>query len=90
MNSRELIRAIIDRGEAPRCGFWLGNPYPDTWPILHRYFGTKTEEELRRKLGDDFRWLSPQFLELDLQTSSRPEALRHKAEIRNPTARPDR
>jgi uroporphyrinogen decarboxylase len=59
---REVLRAIIDRREAPRCGFWLGNPHPDTWPILHRHFGTKTEEDLRRKLGDDFRWISPQFL----------------------------
>lgn len=59
---REVLRAIIDRREAPRCGFWMGNPHPDTWPILHRYFGTETEEELRQKLGDDFRWISPQFL----------------------------
>lgn len=63
MTSRELIRAIISRRPAPRCGFWLGNPYPDTWPILHRYFGTTSEEELRRKLGDDFRWLTPQYLD---------------------------
>ena len=46
---------------APRCGFWLGNPHPDSWPGLHRYFGTTAEEELRRKLGDDFRWISPSF-----------------------------
>ncbi len=60
---RELIRAIIDRRPAPRCGFWLGNPHADTWPILHRYFGTKSEEDLRRKLGDDLRWLSPQLMD---------------------------
>jgi uroporphyrinogen decarboxylase len=63
MNSRELIRAVISRRPAPRCGFWLGNPHADTWPILHRYFGTRTEEDLRKKLGDDFRWLSPQFFD---------------------------
>jgi uroporphyrinogen decarboxylase len=62
MNSRELIRAIIARQPGPRCGVWLGNPYPDTWPILHRYFGTRSEEDLRLKLGDDLRWISPQFL----------------------------
>jgi len=61
MNSRERIRAIIAGETADRCGFWLGNPHPDTWPILHKYFGTNTEEELRQKLGDDFRWISPQF-----------------------------
>ena len=59
----QLIRNIIDRKAAVRCGFWLGNPYPDTWPILHRYFGTKSEEGLRQKLGDDFRWVSPQLID---------------------------
>jgi len=62
MKPREIIKAIIARQPAPRCGFWLGNPHPDTWPLLHRYFGTSSEEELRQKLGDDFRWLTPQYL----------------------------
>jgi uroporphyrinogen decarboxylase len=61
MNSREIVRRIIQRKKAPRCGFWLGNPHAETWPIYHRYFGTRSEEELRLKLGDDFRWISPQF-----------------------------
>jgi uroporphyrinogen decarboxylase len=61
MSSRGLVRGIIAGRAGERCGFWLGNPYPDTWPIYHRYFGTRTEDELRRKLGDDFRWISPQF-----------------------------
>ena len=61
MNSRERIRTIISGEAADRCGFWLGNPHEATWPILHRYFGTETEEELRRKLRDDFRWITPQF-----------------------------
>ena len=61
MTSRELIRNLIARKPAARRGFWLGNPHPDTWPIYHRYFGTATEEELRLKLGDDYRWISPQF-----------------------------
>jgi hypothetical protein len=62
MTSRETIRRLIARQPVPRCGFWLGNPHPDTWPILHRHFGTATEEELRRKLRDDVRWICPQFL----------------------------
>jgi len=57
MDSRERIQTIIAGGKSDRCGFWLGNPYPDTWPILHRYFGTQDEEELRRSLQDDFRWI---------------------------------
>ncbi len=61
MTGRELIRAIIAGRPGERCGFWLGNPHPDTWPLLHAYFGTKDEEDLRRMLGDDFRWITPQY-----------------------------
>lgn len=61
MTSRELIRRLIAGEAVERCGFWLGNPHPDTWPILHRYFGTGSEEELRVKLRDDVRWICPQF-----------------------------
>jgi uroporphyrinogen decarboxylase len=57
MNSRERLRTIISGQAADRCGFWLGNPHPDTWPLYHTYFGTTTEEEVRLKLGDDFRWI---------------------------------
>jgi uroporphyrinogen decarboxylase len=61
MTSRERIRTIVSGGVADRCGFWLGNPHPDTLPIYHAYFGTTTLEELHRKLGSDLRWLSPQM-----------------------------
>src|SRR5450759_1999454 len=61
MNSRARIRAIIAGRPADRCGLWLGNPHSDSWPALHAYFGTKAEEELRQKLGDDLRWICPQF-----------------------------
>jgi uroporphyrinogen decarboxylase len=61
MTRRALITKIIAGEEVERSGFWLGNPHPDTWPILHRYFGTTTEEELRLRLGDDVRWICPQF-----------------------------
>lgn len=59
MNSRERITALIAREYSDRSGLWLGNPHADTWPILHEYFGTNTEEELRTQLGDDFRWCAP-------------------------------
>jgi uroporphyrinogen decarboxylase len=68
MDSRERIKAIIAGHGADRCGFWVGNPHADTWPIYHRYFGTGTEEQLRQKLNDDFRWICPQFF---------PDAYRH-------------
>lgn len=61
MSRRKLIRNIIARKEVDRCGFWLGSPHKDSWPILHKYFGTQTEEELRRKLEDDCRWICPQL-----------------------------
>lgn len=62
LSRRQTIQAILARQPAPRCGFWLGNPHQETWPLLHRYFGTQSEEELRLKLGDDFRWLTPQYM----------------------------
>jgi len=57
MNRRDRIRAIIAGEPADRCGLWLGNPHPDTWPLLHKYFGTSTEEQLRQALNDDLRWI---------------------------------
>lgn len=62
MNHRERIRTIISGKAADRCGFWMGNPHPDTWPILHSYFGTSTAEELQQKLNDDFRWITPSLM----------------------------
>ncbi len=59
MDSRTRIRSIIGRGNPDRSGFWLGNPDPAAWPILHRHFGTSDGEVLRRRLGDDFRWIAP-------------------------------
>lgn len=61
MTSRERLKAIIGGQPADRTGFWLGWPLADTWPRLHQYFGTSSEEELRVKLRDDFRWICPQF-----------------------------
>ena len=59
MTSRERIRSIIAGRPADRCGFWLGNPHAETWPLLHDYFGTRTEEQVQQKLNDDVRWIRP-------------------------------
>ncbi len=59
MTSRERIKAIIAGKPADRCGLWLGNPHPDSWEGLHRYFRTGSEEEFRRQLQDDYRWIEP-------------------------------
>jgi len=59
LTGRERLRTIFAGEPADRCGFWLGNPHPDSWPRLHAWFGTSSEEELRRRLHDDFRWINP-------------------------------
>jgi uroporphyrinogen decarboxylase len=61
MTSRERVRAIIGGTAADRTGFWLGMPQTETWELYHRHFGTGSAEELRKKLGDDLRWISPQW-----------------------------
>lgn len=67
MTSRDRIRTIISGSPADRCGFWLGNPHPDTLPIYNKYFGTSSLDELQLKIGDDFRWITPLFLESTYQ-----------------------
>ena len=59
MTSRERIRAIFAGEKPDRCGFWMGMPHEDTWPIYLKHFGMSEEEELRRYLQDDFRWIVP-------------------------------
>jgi hypothetical protein len=70
MNSRNRIRAIVAGKPADRCGLWLGNPHADTWPLLHKFFGTSTEEELRQKLNDDLRWIPAGPLSFTIQQIS--------------------
>jgi len=57
MDSRERVKTIFAGGKPDRCAFWLGMPHPDTMPIYLEHFGFATEEELRRYLHDDFRWI---------------------------------
>jgi len=59
MSRRRQIRNLISGSATGRCGFWLGNPHPDTLPIYFRYFGVDSLEDLQIKLGDDFRWIHP-------------------------------
>jgi len=61
-NRRELIQRLVAREPVERSGFWLGIPYEETWTKLHRHFGTRDEQELRTKLGDDVSWFCPQFV----------------------------
>ncbi len=57
MTSRERIRVILAGEPADRAGFWLGMPDPETWPIYLEYFSESDQESVRRKLGDDYRWI---------------------------------
>ena len=57
MTSRERIKTIISGRAADRCGFWLGMPHDETWPIYLEHFGFTEQEDLRRFLQDDLRWI---------------------------------
>jgi uroporphyrinogen decarboxylase len=57
---RELIKRLIAGETVERCGFWTGKPHVDTWPRLHAYFGTQTEQEFRNTIRDDIVWIRPQ------------------------------
>lgn len=59
MTSRTLIKDLIAHKPVPRCGFWLGNPHPDTLPIYYAYFGVQSLQALQQKLGDDLAWIHP-------------------------------
>ena len=65
MDGRERIKRIISGEKADRCGFWMGNPHADTWPIYFKHFGIAnggdSEESLRRRMGDDLRWICPEL-----------------------------
>ena len=83
MSSRQRVRAIIARQEPDRCGFWLGEPHPDTLPLYLRAFSVPDGEALRRLLQDDLRWISPQWdayhhpqgkLMFDLQREGRADS----------------
>jgi len=61
MTSRQRVKTIFSGQAADRTGFWLGKPHDQTWPIYLRAFGVQSEEELRRFLGDDLRWICFQY-----------------------------
>ena len=56
MTGRERMEAIFNGG-ADRCGFWHGNPHPDSTRIYYPAFGVKDDMELSVALGDDFVWI---------------------------------
>jgi uroporphyrinogen decarboxylase len=74
MTSRERVRAIIAGEPADRSAFWLGMPARDAWPAIHNHFGTTEDEELRQKLGDDFRWICAGFGSFSIEKEAHGDA----------------
>ncbi len=61
MTSRERVRTIFAGQAADRCGFWMGNPHGETWPLYLAHFGMADAAALRRLLGDDLNWICPEW-----------------------------
>lgn len=62
MSKRQLIRKILNREPAERCGFWLGNPLPETIKVYCEILGKQSLEDIQEFLGDDIRWITPQYI----------------------------
>ncbi|MCL1794119.1 MAG: hypothetical protein FWG34_09635 [Oscillospiraceae bacterium] len=56
MDKYELFKNIMEH-KSDRCGFWHGNPHPESNAKLHKYFGVNSDFELGLKLGDTFTWI---------------------------------
>jgi uroporphyrinogen decarboxylase len=74
VTSRDRVRRIFSLGKASspdRTGFWMGKPHRDSWSALITELGTdaasgggdreSAQLSVRRRLGDDFRWISPEW-----------------------------
>ncbi|MGI6565850.1 MAG: hypothetical protein ACOX3I_00545 [Limnochordia bacterium] len=57
---KQLIQAVF-AGTSDRPGLWLGNPDPATVDLYTAYFGLPDMENIRRQLGDDCRWITPEW-----------------------------
>lgn len=64
---RERVRAIVGRRGDGTPAFWMGNPHHDSWPALVDAFapgqivGKDAFLAVRNHLGDDFRWICPEW-----------------------------
>jgi uroporphyrinogen decarboxylase len=59
MIQKEHFHAIVER-RAAHCGFWHGNPNPESVEKLQSYFQVKDDFELGLKLGSTCRWVMPE------------------------------
>ena len=62
MTSRELIKNIFNGEPTERCGFWLGTPLPETIAVYNKKLGNQGLEEIQQIIGDDIRWITPQYI----------------------------
>ena len=53
-----------------RCGFWIGNPLPETVQVYSNKLDKQGLEDIQEYLGDDIRWISPQHI---LSTYKHPD-----------------
>lgn len=56
-SSRAKVLSILSRSNTGTCGYWTGNPHPDTVPIYLNRLGLKNTEALYTHFGDDARWV---------------------------------
>ena len=56
MDKYSLFKNIMEH-KSDRCGFWHGNPHPESAAGLYKYFGVSSDFELGLKLGDTFTWI---------------------------------
>lgn len=59
MTGKEHFHAIMEH-RSDHCGFWHGDPNPDSIDNLYRYFQVKNDFELGLKLGSTCRWVMPE------------------------------
>jgi uroporphyrinogen decarboxylase len=57
MADKYILFNDIMKRKSTHCGFWHGNPHPDSYEKLFKYFGVKNDFELGLKLGDTFFWV---------------------------------
>ena len=57
MEDKYVLFNNIMEHKSTHCGFWHGNPHPESNAALFKYFGVKSDFELGLKLGDTFMWV---------------------------------
>lgn len=56
MTGRERFHSILN-GTSDHCGFWHGNPHPDSLPQYCEHFGVSGDVGLSKVLGDTLAWV---------------------------------